>query len=299
MRTFYNLLTIHVGVGHKCVFKLTGSSPSDFSKDILFPGAAAVGPDLAWNTGNDLLFLDNAGLISLMAWERTGDFEYSIQSDQVSDLVLPNVASTRFACPCPTDQQYWLDVNNSSYFLVFDAQYRIWTKFKFELGASVTPTAFGLVNGEVYVGDSAGHVWKYDQKDQQYQDGSTDYTMYALLAPSTFDTLMQKHAQFVNVMARTRTGGGYNLVLYKNLDRDAMTTIAVTVPFDPDLTVDEATMDVDDAVWKIDDASTNLFLQPVNFEFKAVQVGIEDITLTRNVMLIQGAEVHAAVLNRT
>jgi hypothetical protein len=299
IKPFYNVLTIHLGTGYKKVLKITGSSPDTATlADSIIVGAAAINQDCVVNVGNDLLFLDAAGLVSMRAWENFGDFKMSVVSEPVANLVTANVDTTRFMGYNKTDQQVWLDVGSTSYILVYDNENRIWTKYWFELGTSVTPTCFAEFNGVTYVGDSAGHLWKMDQIDRQYKDNVTDYTMMVRYPASKFGTLLKKQARFVNALARTRTGGDYDIIFYKNLDRDSFLTKEIDVPFDPDLTVDEATMAVDDADWVIDDVTGNLYLTPVNFEFNAIQIGIENINVTGYPMIIQGCELHAALLSR-
>jgi len=71
------------------------------------------------------------------------------------------------------------------------------------------------------------------------------------------------------------------------------------LPFDPDLTLAEATFRLDDATMALDDSGSNLKLHDLNFEFATLQIGIEEIALLGQPLLIHGLKLHVAVLSRT
>ena len=300
IKQFYSLLTIHLGLGRRAVHKLTGSGPDDYAlSDSVMTDVSAINQDCCFNIGNDLLFVDLAGLVSLATWERYGDLQQAIKSDKIENLLQGNISSN-FAGHCPFDSQFWLDVGSSEHVLVYDARRGIWTKYWFELGAGVVPTFFSEWNGTVYVGDSAGNIWYLDQTSTpQYTDGDADYAFKALCASDDFGVLVRKHARRINVQGRTRTGGSFDLVLYKDLNRDAFQTLPITVPLDPDVTVNEATMDVDDADWSLDDeGGLNLRTEKLNFEFTAIQASIENVSLRGTPLIFQGVQLYAAALSR-
>ena len=177
---------------------------------------------------------------------------------------------------------------------------KIWSKYQFELGTSVTVTALWEKDGDTYLGDSAGNVWKYDLKDPQYADGSTEYTAntYFKTKLEDFGTELVKRLRYVNVKGRSRLGGSYDIKIYSQFSETAAITISVTLPPDEDLTVDEATMDVDDAVFAIDNTGANLKLHRAPLEGQTFMIGVENIDLNSGPMLFHSVKLVAALLSR-
>jgi hypothetical protein len=299
MKNFYNILLIHCGTAYKSVSALSGTDPSTWSSSLVKAGIGAINQDVCWNVGNDFLFLDDSGVVSLIGIQNFGDIERSIRSAKVKNIVNPSVSSGSFAGYCSADQQYWLDVGNSDYFMVYDVELKIWTKYKFELGTGITPTVFSEWNGYSWIGDSAGNLWRMNNKSPNYYDNAVDYTQCMKTKSQDFRTMRDKHARFVTAHARSKLGGSYVLNFYKNLGATAFTSIPINMVVDPDVTVDEATMTVGEATFAVADVGVNLWEYPVDFEFKSLQLGIENIDTLNRPMLVFGVALDAAILSRT
>lgn len=298
IKNFYSMTMVHLRGGPKVVVKVSGSS-IPFAVDDYLKGAAAINQDVVQNVGNDYLFLDDAGLVSLMAWERTGDFEYSIKSDKTKRTVNQSVSASSFGGHCTTEMQYWLDVaDRDGVAYVYDAQYGVWTTYLFLLGADVVPSVYSEWGGDAYVGDSAGHYWKQDIKSPQYTDGGAEYSPRVLFAPFDLSTKLQKHWRLVNVEARARLSAVFDLNLFKNLSASSFKTIKVDLPIDPDVTVDELEMTLDEMTFPLDDLRSNLYLSRVNFEAKTLQLGIEDVDLAGSPLIVHAVTVEGAILSR-
>jgi hypothetical protein len=302
IKNFYDVLLIHMGGdGYKSVLRLTGTAPGETAIAILVNGVAAVNPDCACNIGNDFLFLSDSGVISLGAWQSYGDLEQSIVSDKVANLVNANVSTARFGGMCTTEQQYWQEYGESGgMFLVFDAELRIWTQYRFELGSGVLPTCFAEWGGDTYVGDAAGHLWKMDIKTPIYYDGviTNEYPACIKFAWSDFNTNLQKHFRFINSQVYSRLGATYSLKLYKDLAADAFWEKSIGVPFAPDLLTVDATMLTSDADFPTGAANSTYKTYRPNFRCKSVQIGIEDINPSTSPVLIQRATLDGAITGR-
>lgn len=290
IKTFYDICLIHVGgAGYKSVLKYEGTSLSAGAVSTHMQGVAAVNQDVAHNIGNDFIFLSDAGIVSLAAWQNYGDLEQAIVSDKVADKVNGNVSSSRFGGVCTTEQQYWSEFGESSgKFLVFDGELRIWTMYQFELGASILPTCFAAWGGETYVGDSAGHFWKLDIKTPVYYDGTaaTEYEAKIKFGATSLGTSLQKHFRFVSAQVLARLGGQCTIKLYKDLSEVEFYSRTVDIPISPDLLTQDALMLTSDADYPTGPRGILQTYRP-NFRCKSVQVGIEDINPAASAVLVQ------------
>lgn len=403
---FFKALCLHTsGDGPRTVTLLTGTSPTTWGMERILNGAGAINQDCVHSVGNDQLFLDDAGLVSLSAAQNFGNVKKGVKSDDIEDLVLPAVANTRLAGVCRAHQQLWLDIGGT-YLVVYDASREIWTKYEFEISvvhdqdidgasfydsgtvwtdaaatfgitdtgcdietlfetlagdsaylltvkddagvtttgyvrgvaasggnytitidtdtdgggdqdwtqeagfdegqadynwaisavADVTITAFGEKDGELYVGTSEGHVYKYDVKDPLYHDASVEYDARVRGRMDDIGFKNFKRLRYANTESQAPLGAQYNIKIYREVGGSAVKTIPVTLPASPDLLVADATMTVEDALFALSSSASNWKLHRCNLHGQGFMVGIEDINLNNGPLLISAMRLEAAAM---
>ncbi len=274
LNKFYGIVLVH-GTGPKNVMALSGTTPQDFAMTRKIPGAAAVGHGQTITLTNDVLFLDTPGLISFRAWERFGDIEQSIVSDQVSNKVIPYVANTVLMGRNPIDTQVLFYDTSNSYILFYDAQFGIWGQYWFSLGTGVTPTCFEDIDGQLWIGTSDGHLWKMDLTESIWQDNSVDYDLYWRSGAFDNKTILKKHAKWANAQISASAGASANAVFYKDLSDAPLSSLALTAAQERILSTMTGTGDtVTLATYDVEEAAGVFSRQSINFEFKYVQAGM-------------------------
>ncbi len=302
LKSYYTNLFVHFGTGRKAVYVVDGTTPSTFTASLAVPGAGAINADCAWSLQNDFLFLDTAGLVSIRQWKASGNLEGALRSGPVSNILVPSVAaSTSFGGVCYHELQAWVSVAQD-YLLVYDGQIDAWTKYQFGLGTGVAPTAIQEINGETWVGDSAGHLWKQSVAAPVYYDGPAGglaaYPQYMRTGFLDFGTLRRKRAGWANAVANSRFGGVYDLMLYVDSIFTPQDSVPVSMAMDEDVTLDEATMTLNDATFSLNGLASSLMEQEINIEFTTLAVGIENISTTGYPIVIHGVSLDAALLPR-
>jgi len=295
---FYDKVLIH-GINPKNIMGMTGTTPMDIQVGRVIPGAAAVGPDQAIVLSNDVLFMDSPGLISFRAWQNYGDIEQSIVSDPVSNLLLPYVGTGYVCGRSPIDQQAWFWDGSSSYILIYDTQFRIWTKYKLELGTGVTPTCIADLDGVLFVGTSNGHVWKMDTTGAIFKDNSVDYSLYWKGYAADFGTLKKKSCRFFFPQMTATAGATANACLYKDLSTAALMEVALTAPPVRILSTLTGTGDtVLLATYAVEETGGIVKTTPAKFEFTYLQAGMEDVLANNGRLTVNPHSVEAAILSR-
>jgi hypothetical protein len=200
----------------KAIYRLSGDSPEEYSVKKLFDDVTAISHDTIQNVGNDLLFVDSRGVISLKTILQYGEIEKSIISKSINNTyILPNVTSLSYATKCVSDNQYWLSVT-STIIAVYDLEIGGWTLFSFELGSAVTIYSLGLINGDTYIGASSGHLYYLDYTKDQ--DSGTDFSLMAKTGWLDFNTLMVKTGRFADSLLISAIGETYDLEIYKDFN---------------------------------------------------------------------------------
>jgi hypothetical protein len=292
---FYGQMLIS-GTGPKNIMALTGTTPTDFQVGRAIPGAAAVGPDQAIVLSNDVLFLDAPGLISLRAWEKYGNIEQAIVSDNVSNLLLPTLGTNMVCGRNPIDQQAWFWDGSSTYILVYDAQYGIWTKYWLELGTGVKPTCIADLDGQLYVGTSNGNVWRMDITGAVFQDNAVAYSLYWKSGAYDFGTLLQKQVKWLNGQINAGNGASAYLDLYKDLSAAPVVEVSLAAP--ASRYVGSATDTVGAATYLVDESGGVLKNTRVNFECKYIQIGMSSCNPNNSRFDVSQTSVEVAFLNR-
>ena len=312
---FYDRLMVHFGTDDKSTHWILGAQPSEFTSTPAIPGVGALNQDVVHNLGNDLVFLDGAGLVSLRAWEAYGDIEQAMMDEPVQNHVRSNATTDRIAGLSLVDQQFWLEYgHNTGQFLVYDsrntkvgkrAKAPVWTRYRIQLGDNVLPTAFAVFDSQSYVADSAGHIWLQDKIDPIYnKDGVegawVDYDWHLWTNHSRFGTNKEKHAfPHASFLVRSMHGCTFEASFHVNLSATPIDKFEVEVAVDPALTLDEATMPLDEATFLLggDDRATALMQYEINFPFRSLQTRITGIAGKTKAVWIHGIEVDASLLD--
>lgn len=298
IRPFYKSIAIHLaGGGPRAVFLLSGSGPTDYTLERAAPGVAAINQDVCHFTGDDQIFLDYTGIYSLVAVTQYGNTQAAARSEDVYDVVVQNASDSSFAGTCLGHKQIWWGLG-LSYFLVYDVFRKVYTKYQFNMGNTIT--SLHEYNGLVLVGDYAGKLWQYSLSSPVYLDGGTSYgsLTYFKLKRHDFGTELVKRLRFVNVRSRARLGGSYDIKIYPDMLEDAIKSISVVIPADPDLTVDEATMTVDEAIFTLDYSGSSMKLHKIMLEAQNFMIGIENIVPNNGIMLFTQIKQSVALLTR-
>lgn len=199
----------------RAVYKLSGDSPDEYTVQLMWKGVTAISQDVIQDVGSDLIFTDVRGIMSLRLLAETGDIEKScISINKVNNTyVLPY--SSQISAKTINDNQYWLSTTGN-YVIAYDQELGIWTRYQFELGDGVTPTAFGVALGWTFMGCSDGHLYFFNYSYDQ--DNGTDFSLVAKTNWHDFGVLFDKDARFIDSVVVSANQETYDLEIYINLN---------------------------------------------------------------------------------
>lgn len=197
----------------KAVYRITGDSPDEYVVKLMWRDITAENQDVIQDVGSDLFFKDAQGVISLRTMEKYGDIEKAnISKDSVQRTWLYDTA-TWFTGKNISDNHYYIG-GNTSYAVVFDQEFGIWTYYKFELGTGVSVTAYGMMGGRTYLGTSDGKL--YWLAYYATQDNTTDYTAVCSVPWTDLGTLLEKDARMIDCVMSSASQETYDLDIYIN-----------------------------------------------------------------------------------
>lgn len=149
------------------LFKLTGSSPTDYAFVDFYAGSAAVGDESLANIGNDVIFMKAGGNIDLLSsTERFGD----VSADDLSRWIPDTVEDLTEAITVydQARQKVLFFVTNKVLALFKDlvggelspwSVYKTSESFAFNTNAAIYMRRPGATTYSVFFGDSAGRVF--------------------------------------------------------------------------------------------------------------------------------------------
>ena len=184
MGVFQDLLIISTEGGQ--LFKLTGSSPTDFIFIPFYAGSAAVGDEAAANIGNDVVYMKAGGNIDLLSsTDRYGD----VAADDLSRWIPDRVTglSAAIAVYEQAKQKVYFFVSGKVLVLFKDligGEFSPWSvyttqqSFAFATLAAKYMKVPGSQNWSVFIGDSVGRIFDMNGTGTSGDAGASDIQVY-------------------------------------------------------------------------------------------------------------------------
>ena len=166
---------------HPYISRLTGTGPSTWTLPPLFQ-QSYTNHNAILSLINDIWFVSGDGVHNLMGVQEYGDIRTFNPGDPILTTIRDSWSTAAFVGYNPPDGQLWVKLNGVSNTLVCHTRHPYqrrngttgypWTEYSF---TGVTPSAFGTVNGVIYVGATDGHLYKLDTS--VWEDNSSAYDL--------------------------------------------------------------------------------------------------------------------------
>ena len=291
--SFYGSLYIFGTARQPYMGVLSGSSPSAYEINRTLHNVSAdykstvVMPD-------DVYFVHPEGVSSISTTDEYGDIKAVTQTDNLRHTVHANFSTAAVAGYDPQWGLYLIQFDGYDYVIVLHTrmktvmnlgakQVSVTPASRWEFTWTGTPTAFGQGNGYLLVGNDQGKVYKMDSSAVEDSDTAVTYKLITNCEASLFGELAANRVS--TFYSAGKFGAAFNVVFYKNHNRTSFHSVAMTLPWDTSTDDTEMDMDVDEMGWMV---SPELYLdrKPVNFNFRAVQIGIEDVVLNGHPLFV-------------
>lgn len=181
---FYNTLIISTESGE--LFKLTGTTSTDFAFTPFYSGSAAIGTETMTNIGNDVVYIRNGGRIDkLLSVQNYGD----VQTDDLSRWIPTTIQGiTDSITVYDQDRQKVYFFAGSNKLLVYfknmdGTNLSPWSVYKtshassFETNSAIYMKAPGSQTKYVFFGDDSGNIYRMEGTSDG-DNGDTDISTY-------------------------------------------------------------------------------------------------------------------------
>lgn len=285
--SFYNNIWVFGTDNDPSLRKLAGNQPSEYTLTDTIQFTGAYQPTIL-STPDDVFFLFSAGVGSLSTIQEFGDVRSVVQSDNIEDIIRANYDSSAFAGYDASNGIYLLKLNDSTKQTFYALHPKV--KLQKTLGGRVYPTspiskielnlpqissedqtitAMGTIDGALYFGTDKGYIYKFDHSVVTDAGETVTYSLKSYSTSSRFGEMM---ATQVSPDVFSSNGGSYKLKFYVNHSTTALTSETITLPT---------------SLTASDPDSGSPYLQNfdrfnINFLFRSVQLGYEDITPNGN-----------------
>ncbi len=297
---FFGVLYIYGTSKQPYLARLLGDTPADYRIQKIVDNISAdqksivVSPDNIW-------FLHPTGVDSVKAVQEHGDIAVSTQTDSVKDVIHKYFSHGAVAGYDPAWGLYCLKMEGTDDIFVVHTRLKSAraqgqravgfspvTRWRYKFPDPVS--CFGSGDGCMLVGTEGGELYAMDKGASQDNEIDPDYKImsYAQVIP-----FGEGEVERVSVTASGRFGGSFNMAFYRDYQRDALVKLPFDVPMDSGILTAEADMDTAEAMFLTNPAYT-VDRGEVNFNFRSLQVGIEDIKLSGKPLYIGSIRVRAA-----
>ncbi len=254
--------------------RLEGTSPGDYSLPLMFQRAWA-NPRCIVNSTNDVWFGGDDGIDTLSGVQEYGDVRTFSESDPVADR-LAAWDENSFAGYNPKDGTYMLYMGGRV--LCANTKARVshpddgrsrypWFEYDFPM----TPTCFGKVSTGFVIGADDGMLYKFDPTE--YKDLGTTQ-MEPVLRTIDVPKVCNLTPKF-HIMGTSKTGALLEISIFKNgAMMNPAHTYDFSIPWQDNLTLDEAVMDLEDALFPIV-GTTKPMWRKINMNVRSVMVEIK------------------------
>ncbi len=299
------------------MFLLTGASPGEYALTELPTKVSAASGYAMVEAANNVYFIEAAsgGLMDLVGVQTYGDVKYRPLSWPV-DL---SAGALDFAAAYGVDDQILIKPAGSEYAFVYHIRLGGWTRYRFGVpdltwdeanftwdewtaawgeGMGIDVTGFGSDGVEFYVCAADGHVYRLDQ-DSCYDGvvrGVPSIWSKAHDLGRPHNTKQAKRLNF-RVSSRGLTNAVGAVAFRRDLEDSDYLTKSFRLPADADATWDDLdfTWHEWDWPWGGDTAEV-LRRTVINFNFRTLQVGIQDVSVLSAPLEIDGVFLEYAVL---
>ncbi len=265
--------------------ELSGDTPSDY----------VVNDTLQMVSGHyksiraipsDVMFFQKTGVISMKTIQEYGDIRTSTQTDSIRHTIHRYFTESAIGGYDPEWGLYLLKLPD------FDKTIVVHTNIKaarrkgvveqsfspvslWDFAFSGEPTAFGDGNGFALIGTDDGKVYKMDNTVVQDDDNDVTYSLKSHYLLTRFG---ETAAHKVSSGAFSSVGCTYDINFYRNHERVKHDGVTITVPWDPTIPAEDLTMDYDEMDFLVE-AEDFINRDELNFNFRSLMIGIEDISL--------------------
>lgn len=265
--------------------KLSGSTPSAYAANATLQAVSGDYNSIV-ATPSDIFFLAPDGVSAVFTIQEYGDIKVATQTDQIVRTIHRHFSSVAFAGYDPEWGLYLLKLEGHDPIIALHTQMKgvryqgrkpvtFSPATEWGFAFSGAPTAFGSGNGYMLIGTDDGKVYKMDHAVVQDDDNDVTYQFRSNYLLTRFGELAARKGS-ANCFGMV--GGQFDLVFYRNHSRTSFLTETVEIPWDPTTPIAELTMDVAEMGWDI--TPFDYFdRMEINFNFRALQVGIENIQL--------------------
>lgn len=238
-------------------------------------------------TPNDIVFAHPAGIDMISSVQESSDIAVKTQTDKIRTTIRDNFSTSSVAGYDPEWGLYYLKMDGDDHTYVVHTRakairysgqmtegYSPVTRWKFAWNG--TPTSFGKGNGFAIIGTDDGKVYKMDKSKIKDESSDIEFKMKTFYFSTSFGEMQ---ATKINLNIFGQMGGLLNLKFYKNASRDSFLTIPMVLPIGSDTpTIRLTDILTADATFSI--FGTGFFDRvPLNFNFRTLMIGIEDIEL--------------------
>lgn len=250
-------------------------------------------------TPDNIVFLHPSGVDMISAVEASSDIAAESQADNIRSVIQQNFSTAAVAGYDPEWGLYVFKMAGTDYTYVVHTRaksvrysgrkqvvFSPATRWEYDY----TPSAFGTGDGYMLVGSSAGKVYKMDKSVQQDNTVSVDHKVITSASMTRFG---QAQSHRVNFQIYGRVADSCTINFYKDFTRNAFLSKTLTLLGGSST----LTMNLDDILTA--DADFPVVGQDfydrvnINFNFRSLMIGIEDMSLYNKPLYIGGITVES------
>ena len=275
----------------RSIHQLAGEIPDEFDRTALVEGISGINRNLIINGGGDIFLGSREGIISLKTYMINHKLDEAIITNYIQDIYQTYFNSSAYMGHCYEDSQVWLQLSGYAKIFTYDLLTGAWFPYQFK----VPWASFAYTNGFTHIGGQDGHLYRLDIT--KIDDDDIAFDIYVKTWFYDFKSWRTKLMKRMRFFASARMGCTGNLKIYINSDgSNEILTEAFQLSISDDMLVDDADMLVADADFLIDSSFEELWNKRINFRFKNVSFGIEDIVIDTYPAYIRGFMISAALL---
>jgi len=280
--------------------RLTGASPVSYALNSTLQQISTHYKGLTM-TPDDMWFVHGGGIDSVGTIQEFGDLRYQSVAENIRSTVQLYFSTAAFTGYEPGRGLYCLKLASHNYVYVVHTKLKNVNRqgsakalpespvSRWQFAFTDVPTCFGNGDGVMYVGTDTGKLYKIDSTVVEDDDNAVEYKLLTNVQSTRFKELSVNK---ISPSVFGRFGGAFDLTYYKNHNRTSFHSTSVNTPWDTTADPTEFTMPVDEMLFLIE-PEEYFDREGENFNFRALQIGVENVVLNGRPLYFGGLEILA------
>lgn len=280
--------------------RLSGSDPVDYAINKVVDNVSADHKSII-TTPDNVWFLHPTGVDSVRSTQEHGDVAVSTQTDSIKSSINRYYSEGAVAGFDPVWGLYCLKMEGTDEIYIVHTRLKSGrsqgqksvgfspvTRWKYEFPDPVS--CFGPGGGGMVIGTEGGELYAMDKNVTQDNEVDPEYEIRAFAQVVPFG---EGECDKVSVTASGLFGASFDVTFYRDYRRDELFSIHFVAPIDSRVLTEDVTVDTLDADF-LSNPEYVVDRAEVNFNFRSIQVGVNNIVLSGQPLYIGAIKIMAA-----